>query len=57
MMEEGKYYFSDIQIGGEFTIHKLSTILVKLSETHYCIKGQTRLWRANKNKYYYKNEN
>lgn len=56
-MEEGKYYFSDIQIGGEFTIHKLSTILVKLSETHYCIKGQTRLWRANKNKYYYKNEN
>ncbi len=54
-MENEKCLFSEIPINGEFTIHKPSTTtLIKVSDTHYCIKGQTRQWRANKSKEYFK---
>lgn len=54
-MENVKYFFHEIPIGSEFISESvLKTILIKVSDTHYCIKGQARQWRANKNKEYFK---
>lgn len=46
-MENKKCNFSEIKIGEEFILHNNEKIiLVKTDEGHYCIKGQSRVWRV-----------
>jgi hypothetical protein len=50
-----KCLFSEIPIGCEFTEYQETTIILfKVDEEHYSVVGQTRLWKADKNKEYFK---
>lgn len=50
-----KCLFSEIPIGCEFTAYQETTIILfKVDEEHYSAVGQTRLWKADKNKEYFK---
>jgi len=49
MEESKKFLFQDIQIDSEFIANSsLKTVLIKVDDIHYKIKGQERLWKANK---------
>ncbi len=55
MESETKYFFHEIEVGKEFIADSvLKTVLIKIDDDYYCIKGQTRQWRANKTKQYLK---
>jgi hypothetical protein len=49
MEESKKFLFKDIPTGSEFIANSvLKTVLIKVDDDHYKIKGQDRIWKANK---------